>query len=339
MSATPTITIIIPCRNEGAGISRCLDAVLNSDCPKSSYEIIVVDGMSTDSTRDIVGKYASQHPFIRLLDNPKKIVPTAMNIGINSALGQFIVRLDAHSEYPRAYISECLTLMDKTIAANAGGRVIAVPNGDGPWAIPVAVVTSHRFGVGSGAFRVGSESGFVDTVPYGTFRREIFEKVGLFDERLTRNQDNEFNDRLRRAGYKIAFDPKIEIQYKNQATLSGLLHQGFYTGMWNVYTLVLFPYTFKWRRFVPSVFVAYLLSLPAIASFVPLGGYYLLPAVLYLALNLAISFAGGQPVPVRARIAATFFSYHLAYGLGTWLGVINVITGRWRSHLGKPLRK
>lgn len=337
--SSPKVSVIIPCRNEGTHIAACLDSVFGFDFPEESFEVLVIDGMSTDSTREILRRYCcARHP-IKLLDNPGEIVPTAMNIGIKNARGNYIVRLDAHSEYPKSYVKDCLALLERTQSANAGGRFVVVPNGEGAWALPVSVVTAHRFGVGSGAFRVGSEPGFVDTVPFGAFRKEIFEKVGLFDERLTRNQDNEFNDRLRRAGYKIAFDPAIKIFYKNQATLAGLLHQAYYTGMWNIYTLVLHLYTFKWRRFVPAVFVAYLLSLPAIAPFAPWGGYYLLPAVLYLVLNLTISLGAEQSVAARARIAATFFSYHLAYGLGTWLGVINVITGRWRDHLGKPLRK
>ena len=338
-SKMKTVSVIIPCRNEAEHIADCLDSVFESDFTRDNMEVIVVDGLSSDSTREIVSEYAKRNLCVKLLSNPLRIVPSAMNIGLKAAKGEYIIRLDAHSQYPDTYIKDCLDLLESTKAANAGGGFVVVPNGEGAWALPVSVVTAHRFGVGSGAFRVGLEPGFVDTVPFGAFRKEIFEEVGLFDERLTRNQDNEFNDRLRRAGYKIAFDPAIKIFYKNQATLAGLLHQAYYTGMWNIYTLVLHPYTFKWRRFVPAVFVAYLLSLPAIVSFVPWGKYYLLPALLYLTLNLAISLGAEQPLSVRGRIAVTFFSYHLAYGLGTWLGVINVITGRWRDHLGKPLRK
>lgn len=333
----PHVTIIIPCRNEGEHVSACLDKVLGFNSHKDALEVLVVDGMSTDSTRSIIKRYSLANPFIRLLDNPAKIVPTAMNIGIRAAKGEFIVRLDAHSEYPCSYVKDCLALMEKTGAANAGGRFVTVPNGDGPWAVPVAEVTAHRFGVGTGAFRIGTKPGFVDTVPFGTFRRELFDKVGLFDERLTRNQDNEFNDRLRKSGYKVAFDPNIKITYKNQATLKGLVRQGFYTGMWNVYTLVLHPYTFKWRRFVPGAFVAYLLSTPFAFMFSPYGKPYLSPGLLYVCINMAISLARRHSLTIKARIAVTFFSYHLAYGLGTLLGVFNIITGKWEDHLSKPL--
>lgn len=338
-AARVLVSIVIPCRNEEGHVSACLEAVLGFDFPKRSLEILVVDGRSTDATREIVKGYISNWPLIKLLDNPGMIVSTAMNIGIRAASGKFIVRLDAHSAYPPGYLNDCLALIERTGAANSGGRVVAVPNGSGPWAVPVAVATGHRFGVGSGAFRVGAKPGFVDTVPFGTFRREIFDKVGFFDERLTRNEDNEFNDRLRRGGYRIAFDPAIKIYYKNQATLAGLLHQSFYTGLWNIYALALHPYTFKWRRFVPAVFVAYLLALPFAYVLLPGPGVYFFPGLLYLFLNLAVSVTRPYPLAVRLRIAATFGSYHSAYGLGTFAGMISVASGFWKRHLGAPLVK
>jgi glycosyltransferase involved in cell wall biosynthesis len=337
MISTDFISILIPCRNEEEHIAACLDAVLAFDLPEGSWEVLVIDGMSSDSTRQIVERRMSGCSAIKLLDNPGMIAPTAMNIGIKAAKGGVIVRLDAHSEYPRGYIRACIALLEKTGAANAGGRFVTVPNGGGPWAVPVAEVTKHRFGVGTGAFRVGTKPGFVDTVPYGTFRREVFGKVGFYDERLTRNQDNEFNDRLRKAGYKIAFDPAIEIFYKNQATLKGLVGQGFYTGMWNIYTLKLFPYTFKWRRFIPVAFVLYLLSIPFACLAAPFFKFYIFPAAAYVFVNLAVSFTRPHGLAVKVRTAVTFLSYHLAYGTGTLSGAVNLVTGKWLNHLGKPL--
>ena len=331
------VSVIIPCRNEEKYIVSCLDSLLAFEFPKQSMEVVIVDGMSTDSTREIVRVYCEKYPYINLLDNPGQIVPSAMNIGIKAAVGEFIVRLDAHAEYPRTYIKDCLQLLLKTGAENAGGRFVTVPNGSGPWAVPVSVVTAHRFGVGTGMFRVGRKADFVQTVPYGTFHKEIFSKVGLFDERLTRNQDNEFNDRLCGAGYKIAFDPTIEIYYKNQATLKGLIRQGFYTSMWNVYTLILCPYTFKWRRFVPAAFAIYILLAPLILFFTSFDRAYFSVFLIYLVLNLAVSLTRGYAFSVRVRIAVTFISYHLAYGFGAILGVFNVTTGKWKTQLGKPL--
>jgi len=339
MTCPGKISIIIPCRNEEEHISACLTAVLAFDYPMNYLEILVVDGMSTDATREIINDYITKYPFIKLLDNFIKIVPTAMNIGIKAATGEFIARLDAHSEYPRSYIKDCLALIEKTGAANAGGRFVTIPNSNGPWAVPVAEVTAHRFGVGAGAFRVGAKPGFVDTVPFGFFRRDLFEKIGLFNERLTRNQDNELNARIRRHGYKIAFDPAIQILYKNQPTLTGLIRQGFFTGMWNVYTLTLHPYTFQWRRFVPAVFVSYLLLIPLVFILSDWVIFYLLPAVLYIFINLAVAVTRDHNLSVKARIAITFVSYHLAYGAGTLFGIINIITGHWKNYFGKPIKK
>lgn len=336
----PSVTIIIPCRNEGLHIAACLDGVVAFDYPKSLIEIIVIDGMSSDSTRKTVEQYSKIHGNIRLVFNSKEIVPVGLNIGIKSAKGECIVRLDAHSIYPKGYLKDCLKLLLQTGAANAGGMLIPVPNGNGVWSRSVAHVTSNRFGVGAGAFRVGTTPGFVDTVPYGTFRRDIFEKVGYFDERLTRNQDNEFNSRLLSHGYKIAFDPNIKIHYKNKATLSGLMHQGFFTGMWNVYALVLCPYTLKVRRFVPAVFFLYLLFLMVVlwAKF----SYWqlsLLPLLTYLTANAIASFQGSHSIWVIFRNFLTFFGYHLSYGSGSWYGVICIATGKWRGHIGVPLIK
>jgi len=336
MNSLPSlITVIIPCRNEASFIGPCLDSVLAGDVPADRLEIIVADGMSTDGTRETVARYCAKYPSIRLIDNPKFTVSPALNAGIRLAKGELIIRLDAHSQYPPSYIADCAALLEKTGAANAGGSVINVANGNNPWAEPIRFVTGHVFGVGNGACRTSDRAGFVDTVPFGTFRREIFQKAGFFDERLTRNQDNEFNARLIRAGYKIAFDPKIKIQYRNQASLSGLLFQAYYTGMWNVYTLRLCPYTFRWRRFIPPLFVLYLLLLPVA---VKLGVIALLPLLLYLFLTVIFSASDNYPVPVKIRIAATFISYHLAYGAGTLCGGLFLLTGRWKSYLYKPLK-
>jgi hypothetical protein len=166
----------------------------------------------------------------------------------------------------------------------------------------------------------------------------VFDSVGLFDERLTRNQDNELNARLQKAGYAIVFDPSIQISYRNQASLKGLVRQAFFTGIWNVYTLFLYPYTWKWRRFVPMCFVAYLAVL---AAAMPLRMYETavaaLPLGVYALLVGFFSFAGGGRSGGRVRVSATFASYHLSYGIGTLVGIANLLTGRWRADLGRPL--
>lgn len=340
MSNQIEVSIVIPCFNEENFIAKCLDSILISDFPKDKLEILVIDGLSTDRTPEILRQYAGKHHIIKLFDNPGRIPPIAVNIGIKNSIGDVIVRMDAHSEYPASYVTDCLKLLHATRAGNAGGRVVNIPNGTGVWAVPIAFVTSNRFGVGGGAFRTGRTGGFVDTVPFGTFRREIFVKVGYFDERLSRTEDNEFNARLRKAGYKIAFDPKIEIRYKNQATLGGLLLQAFYNGMWTVYELYLHPYTFQWRRFVPPLFFFYLVVLSISFLLLPADAIAALslPVSLYLTINSFVSWGASKAVSLKLRVFLTFFLYHFVYGAGTFWGIFNLVIGRWNNYSGKPVR-
>jgi glycosyltransferase involved in cell wall biosynthesis len=338
----PSVAVVIPCRNEAAYIRGVIDSLLRSSYPRERLEIIFVDGMSTDGTRDILEEAARRHGTMRVLDNPALTTPAALNVGIKAARAEIIVRMDAHAEYAEDYIPRCVRLLLRSgpKVGSAGGRSFAVPNGDGPWASAVAYVTMHRFGVGNSAYKVSSRPGRVDTVALGTFPRAVLDEVGLYDERLTRNQDNELNARLQRAGYAIVYDPSIRVHYRNQASLKGLVRQAFFTGMWNVYTLYLHPYTWKPRRFVPMCFVAYLLVLAAAASSHARGtAAAALPLGLYAVLVASCSLGSGAPSGDPLKVAATFVSYHLSYGVGSMLGIANVLTGRWRSDLGRPLRK
>lgn len=341
MSRAPFVSVVIPCRNEAAHVRRVVASLLRSAHPKELLEATFVDGMSVDGTREILEEAARAHPFIRVLDNPKLTAPAALNIGIRASRGEIIVRMDAHSKFPSDYIPRCVALLRDTGAGCAGGSVVTVPNGRQPWARAVAVVTRHRFGVGNSAFRTGGPPGYADTVPCGTFPRRVFDDIGLFDERLTRNQDNELTARLRSRGYKIAFDPNIRLRYWNQPSLKGLTRQGFYTGMWNAYTVVLHPYTVKARHFIPGAFVLYLALLAAVLASgagVSLIAPAAFPLALYAGLVVAVSAAAGPAGGGRLRVAATVVSYHLSYGAGTHLGVVNLLTGRWRRQLGRPLR-
>lgn len=338
-ATVPSVAVVIPCRNEARFIGPALASILDSAYPRERLEVIIVDGMSTDGTRAILEDAARRHACVRVLDNPRMTAPYAMNLGIKAAQGEYIVRIDAHAEYPRDYIPSCVNLLQAhPHSGNAGGRAMPLTDAECPWARAVAFVTTHRFGVGGSAFRTSWTPGFVDTVPLGTFRRTVFDQVGLYDERLTRNQDHEFNARLRRAGYTIAFDPRIRINYRNQPSLRGLVRQGFFTSMWNLYTLRLHPYTWKWRRFIPMCFVSYLAFLVAAAAArTPWAEVAALPLGLYAVLVAAISLGSGGPALGRLRVATTFVFYHLSYGAGSFFGLANLLSGRWRCYLGRPL--
>ena len=200
------ISIIIPCRNEEKFIGKCLDSIIAQDYPKNSIEILILDGRSTDRTREILKKYTQKYSFIKVLDNPKKIQTTALNIGIKKARGEIIIRMDAHNIYEKSYMSKCVTYLRKYDVDNVGGICVTLPANNTIIAKSIALALSHPFGVGNVYFRIGSKNPrFVDTVPFGCYKKEIFEKIGLFDENLVRNQDIEFNLRLKRQEEKFSW--------------------------------------------------------------------------------------------------------------------------------------
>ena len=191
------VSVIIPCRNEEKFIASCLNSIIYSDYSQERIEVMVVDGMSNDKTREIVSEFSEKYPHIRLIDNPKKIVPTALNIGIRDSKGQVIMRMDAHNIYDKQYISKCIKYLLEYSVDNVGGVCITLPENNNAVSKSIAIALSHRFGVGNSSFRIGSDSiKYVDTIPFGCYKREVFDKIGYFDEELIRNQDDEFNLRL-----------------------------------------------------------------------------------------------------------------------------------------------
>lgn len=334
------ISVVIPCRNEEGSIRRCLQSLLDNAPVGNGLEILVVDGMSSDATRSIVLQFAKSSPNIKFLDNPGLIQASAMNIGIRASKGDVIVRLDAHSEYGNSYIKDCVNLLFSSEAANAGGRVRTVPGGAGLLGVPFARVTSHPMGVGNSNFRTGVASESVDTVPFGTFRKDLFEKIGYFDERLTRNEDDEFNERITKAGYKIAFDPAIEIIYKNQSTFKGILSHTFFSSMWNIYAIRLHSYAWRPRRFIPFGFVLYLILLFVLTNSLPLVFLCVLylPLIVYFGLISVASASSEYSLRQNILTFFTFFIYHVTYGLGTLWGLLNLSVGTWKKYLGRPLK-
>ncbi len=176
-------TIIVPCRNEEKHIGACLDSIIAGDYPHDLLEVLVVDGMSNDGTRSIIKKYGDRYSFITMLDNPSKIVPAALNIGITRAHGEVIVRMDAHNIYSPDYVSKCIRYLEEYRADNVGGVWITMPGARTIIAESIAIAVAHPLGAGNALYRIGSETPrFVDTVPFGCFRKELFTRIGLFDE-------------------------------------------------------------------------------------------------------------------------------------------------------------
>lgn len=327
----PFVSIIIPCRNEEKFIGKCLSSVIKQDYPIERIEILVIDGMSEDRTRETVKESIQKYPFIKLLDNPRKIVPTAMNIGIKAARGEWIVRLDAHSEYPKDYVSNCIDTAKRTNADNVGGVFVTQQNGNSFGARCVQAITTHRFGVGNAEYRLESQESLADTVAYGCFKAELFENIGLYDERLIRNQDYELNQRIIKTGGKIWLNPKIKVFYYNQSTLKGLFYQAFFTAQWLSWMWYLAFHSFKIRHAVPFFFTFGLLICITIIPFHCFGLYFLYGICFpYFLLNVIASFQQSRRFGwcLSAVLPFLYLFYHICYGIGTLWGFILLLLKR-----------
>ena len=309
-------------RNEGDHIRPCLEAVLAQDYPAERMEILVVDGHSTDHSRDVVTQYARQYPHLRLLDNPRQTTPAALNIGIQNAHGKYLIRVDAHTVVAADYVRQCVTLLESSGAANVGGQMR--PVGQTYVGQAVALCTMSPFGVGDSRFHYDACERFVDTVYLGAFRREVFDQVGLFDEELLRNQDYELNVRIRKAGGKILLGPKIISHYIPRSSLPALWRQYFQYGRWKVRTLQKHPDSLRWRQAAAPLFVsAFFGSLLVGIVWSPARWLFAFIAGCYLLANLAASTiaarrGGWRYLPILPLVFATI---HFAWGLGFWFGL------------------
>lgn len=310
----PLVSVIMPARNEEHYIGECLDSILANDYPHDRLEIVIVDGMSADGTREVVGRYMKDYLSIRLLDNPDRVTPTALNIGIRAARGEIVVRVDAHALYAVDYIRRCVELLQTSGADSVGGVQRCVGTNFISNAISVAVTSP--FGIGNAHYRYVEREMWVDTVYLGAWWKSTLEAVGGFDETWLVNQDYELNHRLRKSGKRILLSPSIKCWYYVRPTLKGLLKQYFRYGFWKVKTLRKHPDSLMWRQLIPPAFIfALVLSLALtpilgkITGIVP--GLYLLAAALVSAkLVIRDRFQYIFILPVIFPII------HLAWGAG-----------------------
>jgi len=323
------ISIIIPCLNEERYISNCLDSILNCDYEKSKMEIFVVDGMSSDKTREIVKEYSKKYDYIKLLDNPDKIVPKAMNIAIKETKGEYIIRLDAHSFYPKNYFTKLIDWHQKLNAQNVGAVVITDVKNSNKKSNSIKEVLSHRLGVGNSDFRTGVYGvKEVDTVPFGCYKKEVFKKYGLYDERLIRNQDIELNKRIINGGGKIYLVPDVKCTYYSRENFKALAKNNYSNGFWNILTAY---YTktlnsLSLRHFIPLLFILSLV-LPTIL-------FIFYPKLIYIAfLSFSSYFALVIIMSLKLRnksnsfiyLLSSFFVLHFSYGVGSLIGIFSVI--------------
>lgn len=328
------VSVVIPIYNEEKYIEKCVESLLCQTFPKCDMEWIFVDGCSDDRTKEILERYQKQWPdLIKVLSNPNKTVPYAMNIGIGESRGMYIVRLDAHAEYPQNYIEKCVYYLDTTTADNVGG--LAETKGRSETGKIISMMLSSKFGVGNSQFRTNGKSGFVDTVPFGAFRRAVFKKLGGYDERLTRNQDNEMNFRIRKSGGKIYLADDICFSYYARDSIKGILKMAFLNGKWNVITSRLCPGTMGIRHFIPMLFVASLLILIPYAFLSKLWKIFLsLELFLYGLLDIIFSIKAGETRKERLWLLFLFPSFHISYGIGSFGGIFAIMGKEFRENGG-----
>lgn len=315
----PFVSIIMPMRNEEKYIGRCLDSVLANDYPAERMEIIIADGMSDDASPQVVRRYAEQHPHIRLLDNPKRIIPSALNVGIQAAQGEIVIRMDCHAVYDPDYVRQCVALLEKTGAANVGAR--ACPVGESYVGRAIAAAVSHPFGVGDAHYRVSEKDQWVDTAFNGAWWKKTLEEIGGYDEEWLVNEDYELNWRIRQAGGGVYYSPSVRAKYFVRGSLWHLFRQYCRYGFWKVKTLRAHPTSLRWRQLVPPMFLVGLIASLALAPlYWPVA--LIIPG-LYAAASLVASIhcALTRDPLTMPLLPVVFLILHLGWGLGFFAGV------------------
>ncbi|MGA3294926.1 MAG: glycosyltransferase family 2 protein [Candidatus Acidiferrales bacterium] len=327
----PAISLIVACRNESKHMRVFLDSLLQQDLEGFDWQIIVADGMSDDGTREELDECARRNPRISVIDNPARIVSCGLNAAIRIARGEIILRLDAHTEYAPDYVRKCVESLERTDADNVGGP--ARTKADGLLARAIQAAYHSRFSTGGARFHDDDYSGFVDTVPYGCWRKETLLQLGLFDEELVRNQDDELNLRLTRAGGKIWQASEIVSWYRPRTSLSALFRQYFQYGFWKVRVIRKHKIPGSLRHLIPGAFAAANLILLLAVVCLALAGspssrrvlfvWGILLAAYVFACVIAASFAarrfGWRLFPY---LPLTFAVFHVSYGLGFLIGSV-----------------
>lgn len=324
------LSVICPIYNEERYIEACIESIVAQDFPKDNLEVIFADGMSTDRTREIVAEYTARYPWIRLIDNPERIVPPALNAAIKASKGDIIMRLDAHASYPPNYFSALTSALRKYNADNVGAVCITLPINNTPTARAIASVLSSKFGMGNSAFRVGiKEVSKVDTVPFGCWKRSVFDRIGLFDNELVRNQDDEFNGRLIKSGGKIILLPDIKIKYFARDKISKVARMFYQYGLFKplVNRKLGSPATI--RQFIPLALVVGLVFGAIISTlWHPFLYAYCIGIIAYLVLAIAFSINVSHDIRQIIIQIWTYFVVHTSYGIGYVIGICKLLTGQ-----------
>jgi glycosyltransferase involved in cell wall biosynthesis len=343
MTLDKTVSVIIPCLNEEKHIAECLDSLLANDYDKKLLDIIVIDGLSTDRTREILKSYCDQHNFIRVLDNPKRVTPAALNVGVRASQAEVIVRVDSHNIYAPNYISTLVNGLYEYQADNIGGiRETALVH-TSLTSLALSIAISHPFTAGNAHYRIGTDKvREVDTVFCGCFRRSIFEKIGYFNENITRNEDRDFNARILEAGGKIVLDPSTHCTYYARTNFWDFCK-------WNAYGPFRLFYNHQfthvtlasWRNLIPALFLLWqILAVIVLLFSVKLGLLLLLPLAAYfiIAFALSLKLALVHKSPLLAPVMLVVFAMiHYGYAAGSMLGMPWYFSRRKKPTTIEPL--
>lgn len=339
---TIQLSVIIPCRDEIDWIATCLASLADQDIPVDRFEVVVVDGMSTDGSRECIATAADRHRMIRMLDNPARATPVAMNVGVAASRGDIILIAGAHNRYDPAFLRRLGEHLARRPEADAvGGVIVTRPRTGGRIGRAIALAISHPFGVGPSHFRTMPDRPIWTDAAFGCgYRRSVFERIGLFNERLVRGQDMEFNLRLRAAGGRILLAPDLRSEYFARSTLSAFWIHNVMNGEWAVLPFLCSPIRpVGLRHLAPLAFVLALLCTGLAAPLVPaarwaatgLAGAY---AVALLASSVQVAWRARDPI-LTPFMVVTFASLHIGYGLGSLWGALRVV-GRWLRGERRP---
>ena len=327
----PSVSIIIPCYNEQTTIRSLLEAIHAQTYPLADLEVVIADGLSTDRTRAEIAAYADEYPdlHIAVVDNPRRIIPAALNCALGEAQGEIIVRLDAHSMPYPDYVERCVADLEVGLGENVGGVWNIRPGAETRLAQSIAAAASHPLGVGDALYRHTEKAAAVDTVPFGAFKRELLALVGFFDETLLTNEDYEFNARIRKSGGIIWLDPAIRSVYFARSTLGALAEQYARYGFWKYQMLRRYPETLRWRQALPPLFVLGLAGLGVLGIFLPI--FRVLLAVLLGCYVLILAIVGIQAA-LRTKkpfhilgLPLAIATMHIAWGAGFLWGMIKSV--------------
>ena len=324
------LSVICPIYNEESRIEECILSILAQDYPKEDLEVLFVDGQSSDRTRDIIANYMLNYSFIKLLDNPKRIAPAALNIGIRASSGDIIMRLDAHAKYPANYFLLLVSKLKESGADNVGGVCRTLPAKDTSVCRAIAHAMSSPFGMGNSYFRIGSDHEmWVDTVPFGCFKREIFDKIGLFDEELVRNQDDEFNGRIIKNGGRILLLPEVVVDYFARDSLTKTAKMFFQYGLFKPLVNHKLQKPTTLRQFIPPLFFAGLIAGGLLSVFSKtILWIFVSVIVLYVLCCFVFGRNRERVWPDVLWMPFTFSAIHLSYGCGYWVGILKMISHR-----------